>query len=469
MTKTGRILIAVPLIAAGFAACGDDETGPATPGEGAQGPAGCEGAVTLEDPSTVEGDTRDGRHEFEGSCAIGESREAIFQITPAQTGILDLTLDSGEDLGLYVRSTCADAMAEIGCADLGVENETEVLSVPVTAGQPLWVFVDGYNLDQAGRFTLSAASRPITCGDSRVDGDEECDPPDSLTCTADCKLAPEVCDDGVDNDVDVLIDCEDASDCGADAAACPIAAVCGAATVINQASESGDASTGAGLFAGSCTGGALTPEAVLSYDPQSAGALLLTLQSATDQGLYVRASCGDPATELGCLNDEPGNVDETLVVPVDGSGPVTVFVDAADPAEAGPFTLFASLQASDEVEPNDTAATASSSSPQGFVGAIYPAGDVDLIEVTLNGASTSITAEVQDFGNADCANFKIDSYLEVLGADGSTSIAGNDDTGSFCSRVEATGLSAGTYFIRVLAAEDAQKPTFAYRLAVQTN
>lgn len=471
MRRMGRFLLTSlvgPLLAVGFAACADDDDGGGTTGGGAQGPSGCEGAITADDPSTVTGNTRGRRHTAEGSCLIGEAPEIIYQVTPAQTGMLDLTLDSSEDLGLYARSTCDDAAAELGCTDLEVQGGTEILRIPVTAGQPVWVFVDGYNPDQAGTFTLSIASRAITCGDSRVEGAEECDPPDMATCTAECTRIPEICDDGQDNDVDQLVDCEDAADCGSDAA-CPLAMVCGAAPLINQPSTAGDASTGQGLFAGSCTGGALSPEALLAYTPQQTGALLLTLQSATNQGLYVRTDCADGATELGCLDDAAGGVDETLVVPVEQGRTVTVFVDAAEPAQAGPFTVFNAIEASTEVEPNETTANASATPQQGVVGAISPAGDVDVYQVTLMGQETSITAEIQDFGNGDCANFKVDSFLELLGPDGTTSVASNDDAGNFCSRVEATGLAAGTYFVQVLASENAKAPTFAYRLSVTAN
>ena len=64
--------------------------------------------------------------------------------------------------------------------------------------------------------------------------------------------------------------------------------------------------------------------------------------------------------------------------------PVTVFVDSADPAQAGPFTLDTALEPSTENEPNNTPATATPNSPQGIVGTIYPAGDVDFIKSNVN-------------------------------------------------------------------------------------
>jgi hypothetical protein len=97
----------------------------------------------------------------------------------------------------------------------------------------------------------------------------------------------------------------------------------------------------------------LSHEAIFTYSPPSSGALLVTLQSATDQGVYVRGACVDPASEMGCLDDQPAGKDEVLVVPVEAGVGVTIFVDAAKPSESGPFTLQTTLEAATEVEPND--------------------------------------------------------------------------------------------------------------------
>lgn len=470
MARAGRLICAGAAVALGFAACAGDDDTSATSGTVTPGPTGCEAAIPLEDPGMATGDTRDSTHISEGSCITGSAPEVRFKVTPAQTGMLDLTLEmaSGEDLGLYVRSACEDAQSEIGCEDSATEGEAEKLSVPVTEGKPVWVIIDGYNADQAGNFTLTAASRSIACGDALVEGAEECDPPADGTCSAECTRVPEVCDDSIDNDGDGLSDCEDTVECGEDAQSCPLAMTCGAAAVL-QPTVSGDSSTGTRYFAGSCTGSKLSPEAILFYEPPVAGALMLTLQSATDQGLYVRTTCEDPAAESGCLDDSPGGLEELLIVPVEANVPVTVFVDPADPAQAGPFTLNTSLEPSTENEPNDTPATGTPNSPQGVVGTIYPAGDVDFVKINVNGSGATLSAEITDLGNGDCQNFKIDSKIEIYGPDGATSLAANDDNLNFCSLAQAADLAAGQYFVRVEASQNAPIKTFAYRLTLQTN
>lgn len=449
-------------VALGAVACGGtDEPPPA-------GPKGCEAAIAAEDGATVEGDTRKSEHLTEGSCITGKAPEVRYRVVPTQTGMLDLSLESSADLGVYVRTTCEDAASEIGCADLGKEGEPEALSVPVTEGEPVWIVIDGYDATDAGSFKLGIASRPIACGDSKIEGEEACDPPDGgKTCTADCKLVPEACGDGVDNDQDGLTDCEDSADCGADAAACPLATTCGGAGTLKPNGGSGDTSSGTGEFAGSCTGGMLSPEALFSYSPASAGALKVTLQAASNLGVYVRTSCADAASELGCLDDAAGGTAETLVVPVEAGAGLTIFVDAANPADAGAFTITAALEPATEVEPNNASAQASAYGNATFVGAISPAGDEDWVKLDVPSPNATLTATVADFGNGDCANFKLDSVLEVFGPDGKTSLAMNDDSGNFCSVAEAKGLAAGAYYVRVAASQNAKFPVFAYRLTLQ--
>jgi len=471
MARAGRLICAGAAVALGFVACGDDDSSTGPTGAGAHGPIGCDQAVVLEDPGTITGSTLGATNLDEGSCITGAAPDVRFKVTPAETGMLDLTLavDGGEDLGLYVRTACDDDQTEIACADRVTGGEDESLTIPVNAGESVWVIVDGYSADHAGSFTLTAASRPVACGDSRVEAGEQCDPPAEGVCTEYCKRLPEICNDGIDNDIDGRSDCEDLGDCGGDATNCPFATVCGDAGVA-EAEVNGDSSSGGRYFVGSCTGGELSPEVLLTYDPPISGALMLTLQSATDQGLYVRASCADPDTEIRCLDEEPGGRDELLIFPVQINVPVSIFIDAADPAQAGPFKLLTALEPSTETESNDTPGGANNNLPQGIVGAIHPAGDVDFIKINVPAPGSTLTAEIQDLGNDDCAKNKIDTVVEIYGPDGATSLAANDDhQNTLCSRAEATDLAAGQYFVRVAASENALLPTFAYRLVLQVN
>lgn len=424
----------------------------------------CAEAIALPIGGSRSSATRVGKSESEGSCNANSGTEVFFAVDATASGMLDLTLTpKTRDLGLYVRSTCGDEKTERGCAETGLAGVTERLSVAVTAGERVYVVVDGYDDGQAGQFTLSAGFHDLRCGDGKAEGPEECDPPDGgKTCTDACKTIPEVCTDGVDNDGDTLVDCEDVESCAGDAA-CALASACAAAATVGATTE-GDTQAGSSRFAGSCTGQGLGKESLFTFTPEASGALALTLQAGADLGLYARTTCTEASTEIGCRDDGAAGAPEVLVVPVAKGAPITAFIDAKGGA-AGPFALSTALTPSTEVEPNDTTTSAMPQQAE-IVGTILPAGDVDVVAVTVPGPKTQLRATVKDFGNGDCAQFRVDSTLELLGPDGVTVLAVADDAATFCADLTANELGAGTHYLRVAAAKTATTPVFAYRLTI---
>src|SRR5262249_15558341 len=107
-----------------------------------------------------------------GTCNAGVAPEAIFRWTPSFTGVAIIDTcspDTGFDTVVYVRRDSCATGAELACNDDadgggGVCGLASRLLVPVQSGRQLFVFVDGFD-DQAGAFTLSAASAPGSCGD----------------------------------------------------------------------------------------------------------------------------------------------------------------------------------------------------------------------------------------------------------------------------------------------------------------
>jgi cysteine-rich repeat protein len=95
---------------------------------------------------------------FAGTCAGSFDRpERGFRFTPAASGTLTLDLTAAADLSLFVTGVCGDAASELGCANLGAGGAPETLSVPVTADQPVFVFVELAEDDPADTaFTLEA-------------------------------------------------------------------------------------------------------------------------------------------------------------------------------------------------------------------------------------------------------------------------------------------------------------------------
>jgi hypothetical protein len=428
--------------------------------------ADCTTPIVAADPSTQTGDTTGQPSNVDSNCQNSGSSEVVYQVTAAQTGILEITLDSATDLGIYVQTDCGDVASEVSCVDDNAGGDQEFLAVPVTQGDVVFVFVDGYAPGEEGTYSLDIKSRAIMCGDGFVEGTEECDPPDGVTCDVDCTFLPEDCGDGVDNDGNGYTDCED-DVCLADPS-CPLAATCSAATAAT-ASNPGDTTAGSAYFAASCTGFGAS-EIIYSYTPASDGVVELTLQAAADLGLYARSACDDPATELACADGFFGGTDEHLTVPAQTGVPITIFVDGYDSTEAGPFTLLAQPLSVDEVEPNDDTVNATPfASP--YQAAVTPSLDQDYIEITVPGPSSMLTAQVDDLGNGACLASALDSEVEIYATNGTTSLAFNDDiddvNGNFCSLTSATGLAAGTYFVRVSASQMYSPfSTFPYRLIV---
>jgi hypothetical protein len=106
-----------------------------------------------------------GSNNFVGSCQLsfggGGGQEEIFTFTPGnagETGVLTVVLASATDQGVYVRSACADAATELGCADDNLGGENEVLSIPIAdAGAEVAIFVDAFLSNEQGPFTLTVS------------------------------------------------------------------------------------------------------------------------------------------------------------------------------------------------------------------------------------------------------------------------------------------------------------------------
>lgn len=427
---------------------GGGGTGPGGAGGqgGSAGPSGdCTAPFAAADPSTQNGDTTGQGDETDPSCAPGGAADVAYEVTASQTGVLVLTLSSSADLVLYVRSQCDDSGSELACQDDDGQNGVETVSLLVTQGETVAVIVDGFDPAEQSPFTLDVATHPLICGDGIVDPSEACDPPDGTSCGPDCQGLPEQCGDGADNDQDGLADCEDAADC---AGACPLASECAGATTLGPL-ENGDTALGTGDFAGSCIGDELVPEALYSYVAPSDGVLVLDLASSHDLGIYVRTACTDPSSELYCIDEHGGGTDELFALPVVAGDPLAVFVDGFDPPDVGSFSLQSQLVPSTEAEPNGSANQASApASP--VIGTVYPAGDEDWIAVAVPGPSSTLSAAILDFGTGNCAQFLVESELEIYDTDGTSSLAYDDDSGpGACSDVSAFGLSAGTYYLRV--------------------
>ena len=149
----------------------------------------CASPVLLEDGESVASSTEARANEIEASCADSPSGpEVVFQVMPEVTGKLDIVIASRQLLTVSTRQTCPDVASEAAC---GSFQEQGLLSADVTAGQAVFVVVEGYDTGAVGNFTLAATSRPANlCGDAFVDELEQCDDGalrDGDGCSASCQ------------------------------------------------------------------------------------------------------------------------------------------------------------------------------------------------------------------------------------------------------------------------------------------
>jgi hypothetical protein len=196
----------------------------------------CAGAIPLSDGVPYSGDTTTGTSIFKGSCAFSGGRENVFSFTAGmagQTGTLTVDLSSAIYHGLYIRKACEDWSSERACSDGGTDQG---FMLYVTGGVPLWIFVDGnFNPPTLEPFTITATFTSHICGNGILEGLEECDPPDGVTCSANCSGPPETsCSDLLDDDADGLTDCEDPTPCKGlpvcTPGATPVGGVCSASS-----------------------------------------------------------------------------------------------------------------------------------------------------------------------------------------------------------------------------------------------
>jgi|GEM_PF-1972505 len=198
---------------------------------------GCVPSQTLQCPATVlTGDTGgpDATNSVLDWCGEGfdgwTGPEIAYLFTPNSTG--EVTVDASGwqgngDLDLTVLLVPPPGPdAEIDCnPEICVEQswnpggQPESLTFDAFAGTQYIVALDGWNgAVSEFQMVLTCAGGPGEICDDGIDNDNDgqidCDDPDCFFDPA-CNGGAEVCDDGIDNDGDGLADCDDVQDCQA--------------------------------------------------------------------------------------------------------------------------------------------------------------------------------------------------------------------------------------------------------------
>ena len=267
--------------------------------------------ITLMDPgdgsrhATISGSTSLLSAEYNATCG-GTGKDAVYNVTPDVTGRLTLKATSATfNEILYARSACTSTAAtnSMGCAATSAIPGTELLEFGVTAGVTYYLFVDSTSPEN-GAFALDLSISPARCGNSVVDGGEECDdggsdPGDG--CGATCLLEPAGARDQCPGEVVTLDDSE------------PRKATVTASTInlTHHANVTGATGT-------PCQLSGTTKDGVFQLTANSNGRLRVTATSSGDVALYVRDNCtsATPASQLACSNVIAAAGEEEIDMPV---------------------------------------------------------------------------------------------------------------------------------------------------------
>lgn len=124
-------------------------------------PTSCETVPELSEISPQQGTTRGAPDRFHASCARSAlSGDRVYQFRVPQRSRVALRLSSDYDAALYVRRACAEEVTEVACNDDARDTRHSALDLTLDAGT-WFVFVDGYDIDATGDFTLSLSMESL--------------------------------------------------------------------------------------------------------------------------------------------------------------------------------------------------------------------------------------------------------------------------------------------------------------------
>ena len=275
-------------------------------------------------PQIFSGSTASASADFDGAlaCAGLGGGDVVYAVQPSAPGLLVARLEpQGFDGALYIREGSCDAGPQIGCASANPGASTEIVSVPVSAGQVYSVFVDG---PSGGAFELSLELAQEFCGDGDWAAPEQCDDGNKLPgdgCSPECKVEQNPPD-----------------------ASCPGVGVFVADTPLLL---SGSTDAYGDFEAHPSCGGAGGPDRVFRVVPTRTGTLRAAVTSTSfDLLLYARQDdCSGPlAKDLGCDDKFLGSSEIRLDLPVAEGAPLWLVVDGYKGGEKGVFALSLSIE-----------------------------------------------------------------------------------------------------------------------------
>ncbi|MBX2802931.1 MAG: hypothetical protein KTR31_34935 [Myxococcales bacterium] len=284
-------------------------------------------------PETFVGSTLGNDDDEEPSCDYGYGYykkkggdggddQVLYTALQAGSFVFD-TVGSDFDTVLSILDSCGGK--ELGCNDQWIDNDSQLV-VTLAAGEAIVVNVDGW-AGAEGDYVLNVAelqANELDCADGRDlddDGDVDCFDADCVGVGA----CLEICDNGIDDNKDFLIDCQDLLGCGKDPACqptCPDTLAAGSlpetlAGVTLGAFDELTPSCGYKLASGDHQIEYLAPETG-DYVFDTVGSDYFTLLSIVD-------ACG--GTEVACDSGSVNGLDSQVVQSLTAGQSVIVNVD----------------------------------------------------------------------------------------------------------------------------------------------
>ncbi len=246
----------------------------------------CGAPIDLAFGEPLSGDTTGGPNVTQAPCAQGDSPERVHRFELEQRAQVAISLQSTFDGALYLLRTCGDVGTMLDCNDDAPDTTHSRIDTTLEPGT-YYLVVDGYGT-AAGGYTLEASLTPLR----------------------------------------------------------PVQEVCNDAQALRVGQPASASTQGAAdYFQATCADGARMPDRVYHLDVNQRSRMRVRQQSDHDGALYIRSSCTDPTTEVGC-NDDYRDTRGSLITQIVDPGRYFVYADgfgSGGQIAAGNYTVSADL------------------------------------------------------------------------------------------------------------------------------
>jgi cysteine-rich repeat protein len=114
--------------------------------------------------------------DYAGTCgSTNGARDAVYHFNSGPGGKTVATITAASfDSVIYARSGSCAGGTELACDDDASSNGGDTITFNTAPNTDIWLFVDGYG-SKFGSFTLNVSVTPAVCGNTYLEGTEQCD------------------------------------------------------------------------------------------------------------------------------------------------------------------------------------------------------------------------------------------------------------------------------------------------------